>query len=358
MWRNKDHPLRVDPADVVVPPYYPDNEVVRNELARNYSNLYEMDSIAGVFLNELEAEGLLENTIIFFYSDHGGPLPRQKREIYDTGLNVPMIIRFPNKQMAGEVVDEMVSFVDFAPTLLSLTNINIPDHLQGQAFLGNQQAPPRKYIYAARDRLDDEYDMVRGVRDKRFKFFKNYQPEKPYIMDIEYRMQMDLMNELIRAHDAGELNEVQELWFAQSKPEEELYDLETDPHELNNLINNPEYSQKADDLRTELQRWMDDINDMGFMPEMEMISKMWEGKETPPVTESPRVTISDDKIIIDCATPGASIGYKVIRKDIEPKSWQVYTGPLVLNKKELLKFQAHRIGYEPSQIQEYQISKK
>ena len=358
MWRNKDHPLRVDPADVVVPPYYPDNEVVRNELARNYSNLYEMDSIAGVFLNELEAEGLLENTIIFFYSDHGGPLPRQKREIYDTGLKVPMIIRFPNKQMAGEVVDEMVSFVDFAPTLLSLTNINIPDHLQGQAFLGNQQAPPRKYIYAARDRLDDEYDMVRGVRDKRFKFFKNYQPEKPYIMDIEYRMQMDLMNELIRAHDAGELNEVQELWFAQSKPEEELYDLETDPHELNNLINNPEYSKKADELRTELQRWMDDINDMGFMPEMEMISKMWEGKETPPVTEPPRVTISDDKIIIDCATPGASIGYKVIRKDIEPKSWQVYTGPLVLNKKELLKFQAHRIGYEPSQIQEYQISKK
>ncbi len=358
MWRNKDHPLRVDPADVVVPPYYPDNEVVRKELARNYSNLYEMDSIAGAFINELEAEGLLENTIIFFYSDHGGPLPRQKREIYDTGLKVPMIIRFPNKQMAGEVVDELISFVDFAPTLLSLTNIKIPDHLQGQAFLGKEQAPPRKYIYAARDRLDDEYDMVRGIRDKRFKFFRNYQPEKPYIMDIEYRLQMDLMNELIRAHEAGELNEAQELWFAQSKPEEELYDLEVDPHELNNLIDNPQYKEKADELRTELKKWMDDIEDVGFTPEIEMISEMWDGKETPPLTESPILTISETKVSIDCATPGASIGYKVIREGQEPDSWQVYTGPFELKMDDILKFQAHRIGYEPSQIQEYQIAKK
>jgi arylsulfatase A-like enzyme len=358
MWRNKDHPLRVDPADVIVPPYYPDNEMVRNELARNYSNLYEMDSIAGVFLRELEAEGLLENTIIFFYSDHGGPLPRQKREIYETGLKVPMIIRFPNKQMAGEVVDEMVSFVDFAPTLLSLANINIPDRMQGQPFLGKKQAPPRKYIYAARDRLDDEYDMVRGIRDKRFKFFKNYQPEKPYIMDIEYRMQMDLMNELIRAREAGELNEAQELWFAQSKPEEELYDLDSDPHELNNLIDDPKYNKKADELRAELQRWMDDIGDKGFIPEEEMISQMWGGKDTPPATEPPELSISEDKVSLDCKTPGASIGYKIYEKDKEPEAWQVYTESFSMKENEILKYQAHRIGYEPSEIQEYQLSKK
>ena len=357
MWRNKDHPLRVDPADVVVPPYYPDNETVRKELARNYSNLYEMDSIAGVFLSELEAEGLLENTVIFFYSDHGGPLPRQKREIYDTGLKVPMIIRFPDKQMAGEVVDEMVSFVDFAPTLLSLTNIDIPGHLQGQPFLGKEQAPPRKYIYAARDRLDDEYDMVRGIRDKRFKFFKNYQPEKPYIMDIEYRMQMDLINELIRAHEAGELNEEQELWFAQSKPEEELYDLESDPHELNNLIDDPAHREKADELRGELQTWMDDIGDKGFIPEEEMITQMWGGRDTPPVTESPELSISDDIVSLNCTTPGASIGYKIFESDKEPEVWQVYTEPLKLGGSETLKYQAHRIGYEPSEIQEFQISK-
>jgi arylsulfatase A-like enzyme len=312
-----------------------------------------MDSIAGIFLNELETAGLLENTIIFFYSDHGGPLPRQKREIYDTGLKVPLIIRFPDRQMAGKVVNELVSFVDFAPTLLSLANIKIPDYMQGQAFLGQQQAAPRKYIYAARDRLDDEYDMVRGVRDKHFKFFKNFQPEKPYIMDIEYRMQMDLMKELIRAHEAGELNEVQELWFAQTKPEEELYDLDTDPYELNNLIDDPAYQEKAEELRTALKDWMDDINDMGFIPESEMISMMWEGKDKPPVTDTPAISKSNGSISITCTTPGASIGYKIVKEGAEPDSWEVYTTPFELKDDELLIFQAQRIGFEPSEIQEY-----
>jgi arylsulfatase A-like enzyme len=353
MWRNKDHPLIVDPDAVSVPPYYPDNEIVRNELARNYSNLYEMDSIAGIFLNELESAGLMDNTIIFFYSDHGGPLPRQKREIYDTGLKVPLIIRFPDQQMAGTVVEELVSFVDFAPTLLSLTNVPIPDYMQGQAFLGKQQSEPRKYIYAARDRLDDEYDMVRGIRDKRFKYFKNFQPEKPYIMDIEYRMQMDLMQELIRAHEAGELNDTQELWFAQSKPEEELYDLETDPYELHNLIDDPAYVEKAEELRTELQRWMDDIGDMGFIPEDDMISRMWEGRDHPPITENPEILLQEEKITIQCPTSGASIGFKIIKNGMEPESWQVYTGPFELKEDESLRYQAQRIGYEPSPILEY-----
>jgi len=353
MWKNKDHPLRVDPDDVIVPPYYPDNEIVRKEIARNYSNLYEMDSIAGVFLDELEAEGLLDNTIVFFYSDHGGPLPRQKREIYDTGLKVPLIIRFPNQQMAGKTVEELVSFVDFAPTLLSLVNINVPDYMQGQAFLGNQQSTPRKYIYAARDRLDDEYDMVRGIRDTRFKFFKNFQPEKPYIMDIEYRLQMDLMNELIRAHETGELNEKQELWFAQSKPEEELYDLDVDPYELNNLIDDPAYEYKAEELRTALNEWMDDIDDKGLIPETEMISAMWEGNEKPPVTAFPAISVHEGLISIDCTTPGASIGYKIIKDGIEGKSWEVYSAPFELKNNEALIYLAHRIGYEPSQVQKY-----
>jgi hypothetical protein len=230
--------------------------------------------------------------------------------------------------------------------------------MQGQAFLGSEQAPPRKYIYAARDRLDDEYDMVRGIRDKHFKFFRNYQPEKPYIMDIEYRLQMDLMNELIRAHEAGELNEVQELWFAQSKPEEELYDLEADPHELNNLIDDPEYKEKADELRAELQKWMDEVGDKGFIPEEEMISQMWGGQDAAPITEAPELTVSEDKVLLDCATPGASIGYKICQEDKEPEAWQVYTGSFSLKETEILKYQAHRIGYEPSEIQEYQMSKK
>jgi len=355
MWRNKDHPLKVDPADVKVPPYYPDNAIVRAEIARNYSNLYEMDSLAGLVIEELKTAGLLEKTVIFFYSDHGGPLPRQKREIYDTGLKVPMIIRFPDQQMAGSVVDEMISFIDFAPTLLSLTHYPIPAHLQGQAFLGPEQANPRSYIFAARDRLDDEYDMVRGVRDQHYKYFKNYYPEKPYIMDIEYRMQMDLMQELIRAHEAGELNEVQELWFAQSKPEEELYDLDHDPYELNNLAADPEYQDKLAELRNELTRWQDQCGDMGFIPEKEMIREMWNGMDHPPVTENPVIDQQQRQILLSCSTQGASIGYKITRAGETPPSWQVYTGPFPIQEGDQLRVLAHRIGYQPSDTVEFKF---
>ena len=348
MWRNKDHPLRVDPGEVKVPPYYPDNELVRREIARNYSNLYEMDSLAGLVIDELEAEGLLDSTVIFFYSDHGGPLPRQKREIYDTGLKVPLIIRFPHKQMAGGVVDELISFIDFAPTLLSLTHYPVPEYLQGQAFLGPGQAPPRSYIFAARDRLDNDYDMVRGVRDKQFKYFKNYHPEKPYIMNIEYRMQMDLMKELLRAHEAGELNEVQKGWFAQSKPPEELYDLYKDPYELRNLAEDPEYIDKLIELRQELESWLDQYGDMGFIPEMDMVKTMWNGEDHPPKTVNPEIRRYDNRISISCETKGASIGYQIIRGEKIPDAWQVYKEPFSIVENERLIVLAHRIGFIPS----------
>jgi N-sulfoglucosamine sulfohydrolase len=355
MWRNKDHPLRVDPAEVTVPPYYPDNPVVRNEIARNYSNLYEMDSLAGRVIAELKTEGLLEKTVIFFYSDHGGPLPRQKREIYDTGLKVPLIIRFPDQQMAGMVVEELISFVDFAPTLLSLTHFPIPDYLQGQPFLGSEQSSPRSYIYAARDRLDSEYDMVRGIRDKQYKYFKNYYPEKPYIMNIEYRMQMDLMKELIRAHEAGELNAVQELWFAQSKPDEELYDLYNDPYELKNLVDNPDYADKLIELRNKLTEWQEEFGDMGFIPEDVMIKQMWNGMDHPPVTKDPVIDHQQNQISISCPTRGASIGYKVIRNGDIPPAWDVYTGPFPVNEHDKVIILAHRIGFQPSDTLEFQL---
>ncbi len=355
MWRNKEHPLKVDPENVIVPPYYPDNELVRLEIARNYSNLFEMDSLAGLVIDELEAEGLLEKTVIFFFSDHGGPLPRQKREIYDTGIKVPLIIRFPNKQMAGEIVDELISFVDFAPTLLSLTHFQVPEYMQGQAFLGIDQAPPRNYIFAARDRLDDEYDMIRGVRDKRFKYFKNYQTDKPYIMDIEYRMQMDLMPELLRAHKAGELNEQQELWFAQSKPEEELYDLENDPHELYNLVQNPEFDSKLNELRKELSSWQNKYGDLGFIAEQDMMQQMWSGADRPPKTKNPVIELTNDRISITCETAGASIGFKIVRNDHIPQKWDVYTEPFSITGNEKILVQAHRIGYEPSESIEFEL---
>lgn len=137
----------------------------------------------------MKADGLYDNTIIFFFSDHGDGLPFVKRELYDRGLKIPLLIRYPNGKDGGKVDDQLISFVDFAPTILSLANIPIPKYIQGQAFLGKQKSrQKRQYIYAARDRMDTEYDRVRALSDGRFKYLKNYMPEKPYYQDIQYRL--------------------------------------------------------------------------------------------------------------------------------------------------------------------------
>ena len=144
-----------------------------------YSNIIEMDKHVGLILNQLEEDGMIDQTIIVWYTDHGGPLPREKRLLYDSGLHVPMIIRYPNKENAGQKDDQLISFVDLAPTLLSMLNISIPEYMQGRAFVGlHEDKNKRKYIHAGSDRLDGYYDMIRAVRDKNFKYLKNFQPEK------------------------------------------------------------------------------------------------------------------------------------------------------------------------------------
>lgn len=356
MWRNAEHPLQVDPDSVPVWPYYPDTPLVREEIARMYSNILEMDEQVGEILDQLEADGLMDSTIIVFYADHGGPLPRQKREIYDTGLKVPMFIRYPDKRMAGEYEDELVSFVDFAPTLLSMAGIEPPAHMQGRAFAGTYEDPTaRQYIYAGRDRLDSEYDMVRAVRDQRFKYFKNYQPEKPYFMEIAYREQMRLMQALHEYDSLGQLNEQQALWFQNSKPEEELYDLENDPYELNNLAENPEYQDKLTELRQKLVEWQEKYGDKGFIPETEMLRQMWPNLEQP-VTEKPIITSVDGALEVSCPTEGASIAYQL--RDAEGENlypgWQVYTEPLELAEGQTVVVMGERIGYAPSEEVTYQ----
>ncbi len=159
VWTKKNDPLLVDPAKVKLPPYYPESPIIRRDVARMYSNIMEMDKQVGVMLKELEGYGLLDSTIIVWYSDNGGPLPKGKREITNSGLKVPMLIRYPHKEHAGTVDDQLISGVDFAATTLSLAGIKIPDYMQGWAFLGPQKAAPRKYIFGARDRMDANYDM-------------------------------------------------------------------------------------------------------------------------------------------------------------------------------------------------------
>lgn len=356
IWAKKNDPLLADPARVPLPPYYPESPVIRNDVARMYSNIMEMDKQVGLILRQLEDDGLLDKTIIFWFSDNGGPLPRGKREIYDSGLHVPMIIRFPDKQHAGTWDRRLISFVDFAPTVLSLAGLSIPEYMQGQAFLGKSKAPEsRKYIYAARDRMDSEYDMVRAVRDNRYKYIKNFQPEKPYIQNIKYRKQMDLMQELLRFEREGKLNEIQKLWFRKTKDREELFDTQNDPFELHNLAGDPRYAAKLKELSTELDKWMKFTGDKGFIPEKKWVESMWPGM-IQPVTEAPQFKTKNEQVSIVCTTPGASISYQVVNagQKLNPRKWMVYTGePLEIKSGQKLVAVAERIGYKSSSIEEF-----
>ncbi len=345
--RDKE-PITVNPDSVIVPPYYPDNAIIRKDIARFLTNVEIMDRQVGEILQKLKDDELYDNTIIFFYSDHGDGLPFVKRELYDRGLKVPMLIRFPNAQNAGVVDNQLLSFVDFAPTVLSLANIPIPKYIQGQAFLGKQKSKTtRKYIYAARDRMDSEYDRVRAVSDGRFKYLKNYQPEKPYYQDIKYRLSQKSMQEILRLKEAGQLNEQQAYWFRNSKPEEELFDTQSDPYEFKNLADNPAYKAKLIELRQKHLEWMKQFGDLGAIPEKELVTSWWQGKDKAPETASPEITLKDGKAHIISATKGTSIAYKKHEKE---KEWQVYTKPFSIQQGDSLYVVAHRIGYSASKI--------
>lgn len=336
--------LLVDPKDVTVPPVYPDDSLTRRTLARFITNVMRMDAEVGKVIARLKEDGLYENTIIFFYSDHGDGMPYFKRELYDRGLKVPLLVKAPWLE-GGTKTDELVSFVDFGPTLLSLAGIPIPESMQGQAFLGAQKAEPRKFVYAARDRMDSEYDRVRAVSDGRFKYIRNYMPEKPNYQNIQYRLQNPLMGHLLELNKQGELNENQVRWFAQSKPEEELYDTETDPWEFTNLAGNPDYAEKLAELRKAHEDWVAKYGDKGAMNEMEMVRSWWNGAENPPITAEAEVSFSEGKVTLTCPTPSALIGWR--KSSLNP--WKIYTGPFEAVVGDSLYVNTHRIGFEAAE---------
>ena len=356
LWTREKEPLLVRPEAVVVPAYYPDTQTVRHDIARNLSNAMRMDSIVGTIINQLKDDGLYDNTIIFFYSDHGDGLPFVKREVYDRGLRVPMIVRIPEKfrvkgsKPAGAIDNQLISFVDLGPTVLSLAGVPVPAYVQGQAFLGSQQAAvPRKYVFAGRDRMDTELDRVRTVGDGRYKYYRNFMPEKPYYQNIGYRLSIPMMAEMLQLRDAGKLNATQMLWFRKSKPAEELCDTQTDPNEFTNLVGNPAYNAKLQELRGQLDAWLKRVGDKGAIPEADMVKQMWNGGSEPPETADPEFSKKGGTVTIRCATPGASVGYKIENGAHKPDSWQVYgSEPLTLKPGESLRAIAQRIGYLPS----------
>jgi len=352
MWVNKKLPKTVSTESVPLPDYYPENSVVRQDVARNYSNIELLDKQIGEKIAELKEAGLYDKTIIFFFSDHGGPLPLGKREVYDSGLQVPFLVHFPGGAHAGKN-DDLISFVDLAPTVLSLAGIKPPDYMQGQAFLGKYKvSESRKYIFGSGDRFDEFSDRIRIVRDKRYLFVRNYYPELPAYKDVAYRKQMDIMNELLRLLDTGKLSGPTAYWFRPTKTKEEFYDCKVDHFNLTNKIGDVKYAEKINELRSALDQHIKNIQDKAETPESQMIEQMWPGG-IQPKTDKPVVAFQGKTIRISCPTPGASIGYILSSKQLNPdlnSSWQLYSQPIEAKGEKYLYVLANRIGFDDSEV--------
>ena len=357
--------VKTDIKIIKVPPYYPDNEIIRTNLAKMYDNIARLDSIVGVLLADLEKEGELDNTIIFFWGDHGDGLPRAKRWLYDSGLNIPLIIKWPDKSKAGTVEDRLISSIDFGPSVLSLAGVPVPAHIQGIPFLGRQAGTPRDAVFAARDRVDESYDMIRSVRTKDYLFIRNYYPNEQFPIWVPYLSNMPIYKEMLRLDAEGKLTGPQKSWMAYSRPPEELYDVKADPFQLNNLVNDPRYTSILEDLRNRHKKWTLETADMGHLNEPEMIEQMWPGGKQP-VTDIPYFIInaSEDRASKNyrtggtysspmtlgfyCPTHGASMVYTFEEKG--NPHWLLYAGPLHLKPGTYnIRVKAVRYGYKDSE---------
>jgi uncharacterized sulfatase len=275
---------RHDPQTVPLPPYFPDTSGTRKEMARYYDMISAADSWVGQHLRELQEAGLDDETIVFVFGDNGAGIPRHKRALYDSGVRVPLIIRFPKKYehlapvSAGGIVSQVVSFVDFAPTVLALAGVEIPDVMQGQPFLGKQSPLSRDVAFLFRDRVDEVFELSRGLRNQRFKYIRNFMPHRPYMEISEYCEPVAMVRDLRRLAAEGRLEGPAALYLRPRKPIEELYDLEKDPHELHNLAEDPSYTTTLEAMREQLRRQILTVRDTGFLPEGEMFRRA--GKQT------------------------------------------------------------------------------
>ena len=283
---------RHDPAKMRLPPFWPDAAEVRHELASYYDLCTAVDYQVGDVLRWLDQHKLADDTVVIFFGDHGRGMPRYKRWCYDSGTHVPLIIRWPGKLQPGSVSEELVTFVDLPATALALAGVEVPKDFDGQIFLGPKAAAERKYVYAHRDYMDEVFDRIRSVRDQRWHYLRNIAPELPYAQRIDY-MEIGRTMQVWRQWNAeGKLNDAQKLFFAPTKPKEELYDTEADPFEIRNVAADPTNAAKLADLRAACDEWLAKTNDMGAVPVDELIARKIITPRDPKYAERARKTVA------------------------------------------------------------------
>jgi arylsulfatase A-like enzyme len=340
-------PAVTDPADVSVPPYYPDVPEVRADMARHYDNIHLMDARAGELLAKLKAEGLDTNTIVIWTTDHGDGLPRAKRELYDSGIRVPLMIHFPENLAPadwkeGTVDSRLISFVDLAPTILTLAGVSIPAYYHGDNLLTSQ----RQYVYASRDRIDEVVDRQRAIRDARYKYVRSWFPLVASGHKLTYRDNLTMVRAMRAMYEQDMLNAAQRLWFEPAGVER-LYDLVTDPYELDNLAGHPDLQGVRKRLSKALTAWQAEIGDTSHVPEVAMRERFLDHGE---IVQTPVPTMSEkDGWITISAVPGASIEYR-----IDDGRWQLYVRP-VENVSGRVKARAVRYGWRTSSTTELVI---
>jgi arylsulfatase A-like enzyme len=283
-------PKRADPGKIEVPPYEPDHPVTRADRAAYLDAASELDRKVGKILDQLEQDGLLERTVVVFFGDNGQAHVRGKQFCYEEGLNVPLIVRWPRTVSAprhyrpGTVDDRLLMSIDLAPTMLALAGRVVPSAMQGRPFLGDKAGEAREYVFAARDRCDETPFRLRTVRDRRYRYIRNFTSNQPFLLANRYKeTSYPVWNLLKELHAAGKLTEAQERLCQPTMPVEELYDLEHDPHEIDNLASKPDYQATLERLRGVLEHWIVESNDQGRTPEPpELIRSQGVTKPTTP----------------------------------------------------------------------------
>jgi uncharacterized sulfatase len=268
---------RVDPAAVKLPSCYPDDPVVRKDWAGYLDAIALLDKKVGATLKAIDDQGLRDSTAVVFFGDHGRPMPRDKQFLYDGGIRIPLIIRWPGVLEPGSESDELVQSIDLSASSLSIAGIERPEPMEGRIFLGENRDPSREYIFAARDRCDETVDRIRCVRGKQYKYIRNFMPERPYMQLNRYKeTSYPTWRQMKRLHAEGKLTPAQELFLADARPGEELYDTIADPDEVHNLAASEEHHEVLDRMSNVLNLWIQSTGDRGEIPEDPSIQPKFE----------------------------------------------------------------------------------